>query len=178
MMGEDGNLTSNRKKMMLDTNIFDRLLEGRIKRVELDSCHLLVTPIQKNELDAMKASDSEAKRNRYLELIEIFRNISPVSVQAAFSLDIPGAGFDESDWHDGSVPVQDMFLRLEELDKNGPRKQKLDPQKRLVNQWSDVLIADAAIRNSADLWTWDRNLKTVFDEFSKFSDAQNITGEK
>lgn len=143
-------------KYMLDTNLFDRVLDGKISIASNVPHHLLATGVQRAELRACPILE------RLQKLLAVFDEIVPsVTLAASFAFDIEGAGFDEAYFNDGSGNYERMLDRLRELDANkgkGTGKDRLGPER-------DILIAETAITNHATLVTDDGNLRQVVSEF-------------
>lgn len=139
---------------MLDTNIFDRLLDSTIPHSSLTGRRLLVTGIQRDEL-------ARAKEKRGENLLQIHDEVvNPEKVLASsFSWGIEGAGLDQAYWNDGSGTFKKMLERLQQLDSTNWRRK--DP----INQQRDTLIAETAIKNKAVLVSDDSNLCQVVREF-------------
>jgi hypothetical protein len=153
---------------MLDTNIFNHLLDGKISSAALAGRHLLVIGVQRDELG--KTRDPE----RRAALIAKFEAINPTVILASsFALDIEGAGFGQAYWNDGSGNFEKMRSRLRELDFQQKKKPvPLDQAGNIMidlNQERDILIAETAIKNRAILVTGDRNLRQVVSEFGGFA---------
>jgi len=139
---------------MLDTNVFDRVLEGRISLSSFGGRRLLVIGIQRDEL-------SKAKDPRRTELLATFAAINPTVVPAAsMHWNIEGAGLDQACWNDGSGTFDKMLDRLRALDAKKKKKPR-DP----LNQPRDILIAETAIKDGATLVSDDCNLRQVVSEF-------------
>jgi predicted nucleic acid-binding protein len=135
---------------MLDTNVFNRALDGNLSITPLPQTHLLVTGIQVAELGAT------LNQKRRADLLAVFKQVNPTKTLASsFAFDIDGAGFDEACWNDGTGRYQKMLDRLRQLD----RKEKG------ANQIRDALIGETAIKNGATLVTCDRNLRQLVKEF-------------
>ncbi len=148
--------------LMLDTNVFNRLLDGNISPSSFEGHRLLVTGIQRDELSKTK---DDARRTA---LLATFEAISPeVGLASSFALGIEGAGFDQAYWNDGSGNFEKMRKRLQALDRN----------KKPLNQERDILIAETAIKNGATLVSDDRNLRQVVAEFGGCAiELDNIIG--
>jgi rRNA-processing protein FCF1 len=132
-------------KYVLDTNIFNRVLDGRFKLFTLpDVCSFVATKIQVRELEA-------APEPRRTELLTTFTKIAPDLAPAAFSLDISGAGFDEGEWS-----CDDRVTRMREA---------LEAIKSKPNNWQDALIASVALKNGYSLVTADKDLANVAISF-------------
>jgi predicted nucleic acid-binding protein len=139
---------------MLDTNVFNKLLDGEISSAALTG-PLLITGVQRAELKATSNTD------RRTALLKIAEDVNPAVMPAAsFCWDIAGAGWDEAHWNDGSGQFEDMLDRLKVLDWKAGKKVR-DPR----NQMRDIVIAGTAIKLGAILVTNDRNLQTVVSEF-------------
>jgi predicted nucleic acid-binding protein len=139
------------RSYMLDTNVFNGLLDGKALPASFASQRLLVTGIQAAELRAT------GKPERRAALLAVYEESRPTSLLASsFAFDIEGAGFGQAYWNDGSGNVEKMLARLQQLD---PRK------KSRSNQVRDILIAETAIKHRATLVSGDSNLRKVVSEF-------------
>lgn len=142
--------TAARHAYMLDTTVFNAVLEGKMSLASFLGSQLLVIGVQADELRATKNPKKRA------ELLAIYEEINAVTVPASsFAFGIEGAGFDQAYWNDGSGRFQEMLARLQEL----------DGKKDVRNQLRDILIAETAIKNGATLVTGDDNLRRVVLEF-------------
>jgi predicted nucleic acid-binding protein len=131
---------------MLDTTVFNAVLEGKVSLASFAGSQLLVIGVQADEL----RSTPDSKRRT--ELLAVFEQIRPLTVPASsFAFDIEGAGFGQAYWNDGSGKFQEMLARLREL----------DGKKDIRNQLRDILIAETAMKNGATLVTDDTNLRKV-----------------
>jgi predicted nucleic acid-binding protein len=131
---------------MLDTTVFNAVLEGRVSLASLAGSRLLVIGVQADEL---RATPNQKRRAELLAVLEQVRSITvPAS---SFAFDIEGAGWGQAHWNDGSGNFQKMLARLQEL----------DGKKDIRNQLRDILIAETAIQNGATLVTGDANLRKV-----------------
>ena len=145
---------------MLDTNVFNNVLDKTISLDEFAGCRLMATPVQQAELCAT----SDAKRRR--ELLQVFKNIAPELVPASsFCFGIPGAGWGETKWNDGSGRFKEMLERLVYLDRANGRHKRQSGTRLIANQISDVVIAETALKAGALLISADGNLCTVMKEF-------------
>ena len=132
-------------KYVLDTNVFNRVLDGSFKLSTLtDACSFVATTIQVRELEA-------APEPRRAALLATFAEVAPDLAPAAFSFDIPGAGFDEGEW--GS---DDRVTKL---------RGALEALKPKFNNWQDALIAGVALKNGYGLATADGTLARVAANF-------------
>jgi predicted nucleic acid-binding protein len=135
---------------MLDTNVFNDLLDQKISPSLFAGYDVIATGIQ---LDELKATQRDERR---ASLIKVFNGVAPVQIPASsFALDIEGAGFGQAYWNDQTGRIEDMLASLQA--KDGKHKGK--------NQLRDVLIAETAIKNGATLITRDSNLRKVVAEF-------------
>lgn len=154
---------------ILDTNVFNHLLEGKIALSSFAGRRLLVTGIQ---VDELSNTPDVIKR---AELLAQFEVINPTPILASsFAWGIEGAGWDQACWNDGSNNFEKMRARLCELDsqqKNKKRKRGLQ-----LNQERDILIAETAIKNNAILVSGDHNLRQVVSEFGGCVDDAQLWG--
>lgn len=139
---------------MLDTNVFNDLLDGKIPSASLVGCRLLVVGVQADELSRTR------NPKRRADLLANVKEVNAKTILASsFAFGIEGAGFGQAYWNDGSGNFKKMCDRLRELDSR--RKKGMRP----LNQERDILIAETAIKNNAILVTGDRNLRQVVSEF-------------
>jgi len=130
---------------MLDTNIFNRLLDNEVDITIFPvGSSLFATKVQYEELNSTR------NLMRRTELIQKFKEIEPDIVPASFSLDIAGAGLDEGTLSEGDY-AQKLWIALEVIQSKS-------------NNWHDALIAEAAYINGCRLVTADRNLSEVAKE--------------
>ena len=139
---------------MLDTTVFNHLVEGKISLTPFDKHLLLTIGVQ---LDELRATSDCSKRTL---LLAKFEEIKPETILASsFAFDIEGAGWDQACWNDGSGKFGNMLKRLQELDHGKHKKKKPS------NQLRDILIAETAIKHGATLVSGDENLRQVVCEF-------------
>ncbi len=140
---------------MLDTNLFNSVLDGKISVASFAGRRLLATRIQLSELRATSCPQRRA------ELLTVFEEVNPEVLPASsFAFDVEGAGFGQALWNDGTGNFQKMLDRLRELDREQGKRNR-DP----LNQPRDILIAETAIKNGATLVSGDANLRLVVLEF-------------
>jgi predicted nucleic acid-binding protein len=140
-------------KYLLDTNVFNKVLDGAIS-IESLAVPLLAKRIQESELSNTR---DPLRRERLLAVFTEADPVIPFTASAAW--DIEGAGWNQARWNDGSGTFQKMLARLRDLDKN---KRRPPPP---LNQERDILTAETAIKNVATLVTDDANLQKVVTEF-------------
>ena len=115
---------------MLDTNLFNDALDGKISVGEFSTLHLLVTHIQRDELSATKNAARAA------ELYKVFDEIRPDQILTRSAVwDV--SRFDQASYSSADGVLEKMLERLRELDAMAGKKAR-DP----ANQHRDVLIAD------------------------------------
>jgi predicted nucleic acid-binding protein len=136
---------------MLDTNVFNHLLDQKISASLFAGHHVIAAGIQADELSATSNDD------RRTFLLDVFKEVAPVhTLSSSFAFGIEGAGLGQAYWNDGTEQFRKMLARLEMLDQK---------KYRHLNQTRDVLIAETAIKNGAILITGDTNLRQVMSEF-------------
>ncbi|HXN72251.1 MAG TPA: hypothetical protein VN861_06825 [Candidatus Acidoferrales bacterium] len=145
------------KKYMLDTNIFDSLVKGRlaISRLPSDG-EFCATAIQLEELKNIRDS---RKRSRLMEKFTEIIDARGTMLHTAFAFDIAGAGFDQGHWRsDGSL----YYALKKDLDDAWDRKPKKEQRRsKKQNNAKDALIAEAAHFNGCTLLTCDGDLAEV-----------------
>jgi predicted nucleic acid-binding protein len=137
-------------RYMLDTTVFNSVLDGKLSMEGIAHLFLLTTGVQRGEL---RRTPDPVRR---ADLLAVFDQVdADVTPASSFAFDIEGAGFDEAHFNDGTGNYEEMLDRLRELDR------KLRP----INQERDILIAETAIKNGATLVSNDPRLRQVISEF-------------
>lgn len=127
---------------VLDTNIFNRLLDGRLNAEQLprDGAYL-ATHVQIDEINRTK--DAELRAALFLMFTEVRPELVPTE---SFVADVSRLGYG----------------KLSDGVRFGKLKQDLDAlNKSKANNANDVLIAEVAIANNFTLLTADRDLAAV-----------------
>jgi predicted nucleic acid-binding protein len=138
---------------MLDTNAFDRLLDGQVSFDTIRGLHLVATHVQLDELRAAEKKQPE----RAAKLLSTFEEIDPTMDSTASAFwDV--SNWDQSSWEDGVADR--MLARLRQLDADA-RKKHRDPK----NQIRDVLVGHTAIKINATLISCDPQLRQLVSEF-------------
>lgn len=133
-------------KYVLDTTIFNRILDARFSLAVIsDACGFVATKIQLSELKATKDQDRRA------QLLSTFSEVDLEIEHASFSLDIPGAGYDEGQWRDGDT-AKELHSKLQAI-------------KPKLNNWQDALIAEVAFLGGFGLATADKILAKVARQY-------------
>jgi hypothetical protein len=102
------------KKYMLDTNVFNDVLDGSLAPAKFAGYAMFVTGIQADELNA-----TTKPAGRREALCATFERIPSTPLLASsFACDIEGAGFGQAYWNDGSGRFEQMLSRLQALDKS------------------------------------------------------------
>lgn len=131
-----------RPKYMLDTNVFNWLVQGDLSIDDLPSDgDFVATPVQREELRATKEYETREA------LLAKFSQIVSDLYSAPFAFGIPGAGFGEGRWTDGKL------AKAIQTDLDGKQK------KPKPNNLQDALIAEAAIAANCTLVTCDQALR-------------------
>jgi predicted nucleic acid-binding protein len=144
--------SNNVKSYMLDTNVFNHLVEGKITVEQFAEYELYATHIQKNELEECPTLEKRSK------LLSIFQFIGPKTLPTPSAVwDV--SEWDESCWSDSDGIYGALLNRIIELDRK-LRKKSRNP----YNQPRDALIAETVIKNNLTLITNDKNLTTAIIE--------------
>lgn len=128
-------------RYMLDTNIFNRVLDGKFALSALPGSSFAATKVQ---LEELKRTSDQVRRTM---LLQKFEEIGPDIIPSSFSLGIAGAGFNEGTWSNGD-DAQKLHAALEAL-------------RSKFNNWHDALIAEAAFIHGCGLVTADGDLAAV-----------------
>jgi len=140
------------KKYMLDTNVFNHFLDGKITLEQLSGHELFATHIQRDELEQTRSSE------RRSQLLSVFQSIEPkISSTATTVWGISKWGLAKYGDDDGVYEA--LLKRIRELDEKFSKNKKF-PE----NQSKDALIAETAIREGLILVTNDRSLTIASKE--------------
>ena len=138
---------------MLDTNVFNHVLDGKVDLARLGKARFVVTGIQRDELE------KTPHETRPVALLALFDAVNPaVMLSTTFAFGIEGAGWGQALWNDGSGTVERMRARLKDLDSRKTRR------KHFLNQERDTLIAETAIKAQAVLVTGDAAMRQMVEE--------------
>ena len=138
---------------MLDTNLFNGLVDDKVSLNKFQGKKLMATHVQRDELNAT------SERTRRANLLSMFEFISADSIPTNTSV------WDDTVWDGGKWSEQDklyekMLAELKKLDKAAGKRPTA------INQSRDVRIAETAIKNNLTLVTDDKNLRTVTAKFN------------
>ena len=137
---------------ILDTNVFNRLADGKASFDAFRGLSLAATHVQLDELSATK------KPERAEELLRAFEKIDPKMDKTASAFpDV--SNWDQSSFSDDGV-AQNMLARLHQLNAAAGKTHR-DPK----NPIRDVLIAHTAININATLISDDPQLRQLVSEF-------------
>ncbi len=138
-------------RYMLDTNIFNLILDGILRLEDID-------PFGEWFACAVQAAElRKASGHRRLELIAKFEEVRPTMLpSSAFMFDTLGAGFDEAEWNGGtSVPRHASTLNAHPKSKKKSRKARAKaPQDALIIETAEkhgltVVTSDEAVYDVA-----------------------------
>ncbi|MDN4017149.1 hypothetical protein [Zwartia panacis] len=130
---------------LLDTNIFNQLVDNRISIDELpQDDSLLATYLQIEEINKTN------NQNRKDELLKKFHEVNPKRVPVETAL------FDATPWNEGKYGGDSELYKelLIELDAMNNKK---------ANNYADVLIAEVIIQNGHTLITADQDLADLVE---------------
>jgi hypothetical protein len=130
---------------MLDTTVFNHILEGHFGRANLPPGNYFATPVQWKQI--VNTPDPQKRAQRVGMFTEIDPKLLPPSTPA---------------WYSGPASIGGLYeplqARLKELDKKSGKRPRGDGRR------ADVLIAETAILRHLVLITGDGNLVTVVKE--------------
>jgi hypothetical protein len=142
------------ERYLLDTNVFNALLDDEIPLSAFTDRCLFVTHVQ---LDELKNTQDVGRREK---LLACFSGIAPNQLLTS------GAIWDVSKWDEAEWPEDDLLERmrpvLESLDK---KKRNRAKNNNNYNQNADLLGAATAVRKQLTLVSNDCNLRTVVQQF-------------
>ena len=151
--------------LMLDTNVFNHILDGRLDPEQLRGRHLVATHVQRDEIQATR---DEERRSALMGLFDDFVPQRTPTTSAVAGVSVAGEAcgsasgvvptesfvFDVSRWDEAKWSREDHVFSamLSDLDAlNGAKG----------NNIKDVLIAETAFRNGWTLVTDDTDLAQV-----------------
>ena len=140
------------KGFMLDTNLFNGLVDGKASLNVFRGKTLLATHVQ---LDELNATSDITRREK---LVSMFKLVQAGTLPTSTSVwdDTP---WDGGNWSDNDNLYNDMLADLRKRDKAAGKRPKG------LNQSRDVRIAETAIKNDLTLVTDDKNLRFVTAKF-------------
>ncbi|MGF6596347.1 putative nucleic acid-binding protein [Paraburkholderia sp. GAS448] len=167
---------------MLDTNVFNDFLDGRIDANRLKGHKLFATHIQRDEIN--KTRDDARREALLASFAELTTGISPTS-SAVAGISVAGAAcpaastsvvptecgvWGVSEW--GQAKWRSERTQFEAL------REELDGRNRgKPNNVQDVLIAETALQNKMTLLTRDADLRFVAEKFGVLcADATELFG--
>lgn len=155
--------------LMLDTNVFNHVLDGRIDPGRLRGRRLVATHVQRDEI---LATGNEVRRAALMELFAEFVPVREPTSSAVAGVSVAGEAcptssgvvptesfvFDVSCWDEAKWGRDDgVFAAMcQDLDERNGAK---------GNNMKDVLIAETALRNGWILVTNDKHLTEVAVRF-------------
>jgi predicted nucleic acid-binding protein len=155
--------------LMLDTNVFNRVLDEKIDSKLLQGRKLFITHIQRDELN--KTNNDERKRRLLSVFAELIPLQSPTSSMVA-GVSVAGAACPSSS---GEVPTASAAWDISRFDQARWKAEDnifeamlrdlgyLNKNKR--NNTEDILIAETALRNDLVLVSADRDLIEVMVKY-------------
>lgn len=150
MGGKDEGADSS-KKYMLDTNVFNHVLDEQITLDKFMGKVLFATHVQHDELERTLDPD------RRKALLSIFHQIEAEVIPTETAI-WGDSKWGRAKWSNGDGLYEKLLARIKELDGNSRRN------KSSINQSRDARIAETAIRQRLILVTNDNNLKTAATE--------------
>ena len=130
--------------LMLDTNVFNSLVKGKLTKADLPPGQYFATHIQRDELEA---TPNDALR---VSLVAMFRAV-PRNDIATSSFLLGISRLNEARLTSETSQFDMMLVRLADLDRKSGKRLWIDNQRR------DVLVAETAIVNGLTLLTDDEN---------------------
>ncbi len=136
--------TKDSKKYMLDTNVFNHVVEGKRRLETLIGLDLYATHAQIDELE-------KAPLKKQAALLDLFKSLGTQTIPTSTSL-WGITKWDLGNWSSDPKLYNSLLERIKELDRKAGKREEC------VNQSSDARIAETAIKNDLILVTNDKNL--------------------
>ena len=144
-----GDPMNDRMKCMFDTNVFDKVLDGKISVESIaESVDVYATHIQSDEIDRMPKPE---RKNHLQQVFAKFFSGDPRSDDGRV-VATESAVWDVSRWDSAKFGDGDLY---------GNILNELNNIKKKPNNIQDALIAETAIKNGFVLVTEDTNLRRV-----------------
>jgi predicted nucleic acid-binding protein len=137
---------------MLDTNVFNRLVDGLIDPSFFLGKSLITTHVQRDELEGTRNDD------RRKNLIVAYESVDAQIVPTE-SMVWDVSRWDNSKWSSQESKFEEMRDRLQQLDKKSGKSSSSS------NLARDILILETAISNNYTLVTGDADLAQVCKDF-------------
>lgn len=154
---------------MLDTNVFNHVLDGKIGLASLEGRRLIATHIQRDEINNTK---NEARRKALYSVFEFLTENMVPTTSAVAGISVAGSCCASSD---GVVPTESAVWDISRWgqakwgandDIFEGMRQELDAlNKEKKNNAQDILIAETSIRNGWVLITSDTDLFAVVTKY-------------
>ena len=140
--------------LMLDTVIFNRILDGEATLSDFFEYRLFATHVQMDELEQ---TPDQSRRKRLMATFASIR-LHHMDHMATTSFCLGVSRLDHACLPYGDELYEKILGALREKDRNSKSR---NPD----NQWRDSLIAETSIGNKLTLVTDDTNLRNVVKEF-------------
>lgn len=154
---------------MLDTNVFNHVLDGTIDIGSLKGRRLIATHIQRDEINNTK---DEVRRAALLSVFEFLAGEQAPTSSAVAGISVAGGACAGSD---GVVPTESAVWDVSRWDEakwgaeddifEGMRRELDALNKRKRNNAHDILIAETSVRNGWVLITGDADLFAVVSKY-------------
>jgi len=168
---DEGGNVHDAEVLMLDTNVFNHLLDGRIDPESLRGKRMVATHIQRDELLATGVKDP-TRRDALMALFAEFVATRESTSSAVAGVSVAGEAHASAS---GMVPTESSVWGVSvwgaakwsrEDDLFSGMKRDLDRiSRRKRNNVKDILIAETAIRNGWTLVTSDVRLAKIASKY-------------
>ena len=154
---------------MLDTNVFNDVLDGKIDIANLKGLRLKATHIQWDEIGNTK---DQGRKDALLSIFEFLTEETTPTTSAVFGISVFGAACPGSS---GIVPTESAVWGISRWGAakwgadnilTGLRQQLDALNKKKRNNVHDILIAETSVRNGWVLITSDSDLFLVVTKYS------------
>ena len=156
-------------RYMLDTNVFNHVLDGKVDASQLVGKDLVTTHVQHDELQ--KTKDETRRRS----LLAVFQELTPDQAVTASAVADVSVADGASASGSQIVPTESMVWDVSNWDQakwgadDGifeAMRSELDAlNKRKKNNAHDILIAETAVKNGWNLVTSDSDLVAVVTKY-------------
>jgi len=154
---------------MLDTNVFNDVLDGKIDIASLEGRRLIATHIQRDEISNTK---NETRREALLSVFEFITESLAPTTSAVAGISVADGCCASSD---GIVPTESAVWDVSRWGQakwganddifEGMRRELNALNKEKMNNNQDILIAETSIRNGWLLITSDKDLFAVVTKY-------------
>jgi hypothetical protein len=154
------------EEVMLDSNLFDEVVDGRItlSSIQDHEATFYATPIQREELK--NAGGTRAKN-----LLSVFNDVTDKQEDSIFAFDTEGAGFDQGAW--ASETQGKVYDTIQEEHAPG-ESEDVNMSAVAINEGITFVTADGRLQNALER-TYPNSYLTKEEFVTKLNNESSAT---